>query len=256
MQTWLLNPVELIWILRSRFPYWTVGAKVLKKKKTWVSLTWWMYPRSIAKLSSRAPTGRIPESDTDQSQFLWVLNQWERIFAPTSIFEEDFLKVIRGLSEKKVLMPTNDSACKSSSLDKSEPSFDEKQFLHANSTGFLFLSSLNSFWTFSCGKKEASVAELDEAILNQDITLQITRLEDEFFGAKTGRRIYKFLMKKHPEFVQRITCNWPCIPIPIHWSSELMTIHQDPLCGPWYDFGPKLWISGTLVKSKKILKML
>jgi gliding motility-associated lipoprotein GldB len=95
----------------------------------------------------------------------------------------------------------------------------------------LFLSSL-MILTFSCGKKEATCT-LDEAILNQDVNLQITRLEDEFFGAKTAED-YKFLMEKHPEFVKEYL-QLDLYPNPDSLIAELLTIHQDSSMKTLYD---------------------
>jgi gliding motility-associated lipoprotein GldB len=87
-------------------------------------------------------------------------------------------------------------------------------------------------FAFACRKKEAT-CELDEAILNQDVSLQITRLEDEFFGAKTAED-YKLLMEKHPEFVKEY------LQLDLYGSSdsliaELLTIHQDSTMRTLYD---------------------
>jgi gliding motility-associated lipoprotein GldB len=95
----------------------------------------------------------------------------------------------------------------------------------------LFLSSL-IILAFSCGKKEA-ICELDEAILDQDINLQITRLEDEFFGAKTAED-YKFLMEKHPEFVNEYL-QLDLYPNSDSLISALLTIHQDSTMRTLYD---------------------
>jgi gliding motility-associated lipoprotein GldB len=86
--------------------------------------------------------------------------------------------------------------------------------------------------TFACGKKETT-CELDEAILDQDINLQITRLEDEFFGAKTADD-YKFLMEKHPEFVKEYL-QLDLYPNSDSLIVELLTIHQDSTMRTLYD---------------------
>jgi gliding motility-associated lipoprotein GldB len=92
--------------------------------------------------------------------------------------------------------------------------------------------SLISLLTFACGKKEATCT-LDEAILDQDINLQITRLEDEFFGAKTADD-YKFLMEKHPEFVKEYL-QLDLYPNSDSLIAELLTIHQDSTMRTLYD---------------------
>lgn len=85
---------------------------------------------------------------------------------------------------------------------------------------------------FACGKKEATCA-LDEAILNQDITLQITRLEDDFFGAKTAED-YKFLLEQYPEFVKEYL-QLDLYPDQDSLISALITIHQDSSMRILYD---------------------
>jgi gliding motility-associated lipoprotein GldB len=94
---------------------------------------------------------------------------------------------------------------------------------------FFFLILLLAF---ACGKKEAT-CELDEAILNQEVNLKITRLEDEFFGAKTAED-YKFLMEKHPEFVKEYL-QLDLYPNQDSLISELITIHQDSTMRTLYD---------------------
>ena len=56
------------------------------------------------------------------------------------------------------------------------------------------------FLVFSCGKKEGP-CELDPEILDQDLEVTITRLEDEFFAAKTSQD-FLFLLEKYPDFAQ------------------------------------------------------
>jgi len=94
---------------------------------------------------------------------------------------------------------------------------------------FFFLISLLAF---ACGKKEAT-CELDEAILSQDVNLKITRLEDEFFGAKTAAD-YKFLMEKHPEFVKEYL-QLDLYPNQDSLISALFNIHQDSTMRILYD---------------------
>ena len=53
---------------------------------------------------------------------------------------------------------------------------------------------------FSCGKKEV-VCELDSEILDQDLTLEIVRLEDEFFTAES-KEDFEFLLEKYPDFAE------------------------------------------------------
>lgn len=54
---------------------------------------------------------------------------------------------------------------------------------------------------FSCGKKETT-CELDSDILSQKPTVEIVRLEDEFFAAKSKEDI-AHLLEKYPDFADR-----------------------------------------------------
>jgi gliding motility-associated lipoprotein GldB len=85
---------------------------------------------------------------------------------------------------------------------------------------------------FACSKKEAT-CDLDESTLNQNVSLQIIRLEDDFFGSKTAED-YKLLMEKHPEFVEEY------LQLDLYANSdsliaELLTIHQDSTMRTLYD---------------------
>ncbi|HAS57542.1 MULTISPECIES: gliding motility lipoprotein GldB [Algoriphagus] len=77
---------------------------------------------------------------------------------------------------------------------------------------------------FSCGKKEET-CQLDEDILDQELELTITRLEQEFFSAKT-QEDFSFLLEKHPEFTQ-IYLQADLYPSLDTLASELLAIHQD-----------------------------
>lgn len=63
---------------------------------------------------------------------------------------------------------------------------------------FLMISLMGFF---SCGKKETP-CELDSDILSQKPTVEIVRLEDEFFAAKTAEDIHH-LIEKYPDFADR-----------------------------------------------------
>ena len=54
---------------------------------------------------------------------------------------------------------------------------------------------------FSCGKKETA-CELDSDILSQKPTVEIVRLEDEFFAAKSKEDL-AHLLEKYPDFADR-----------------------------------------------------
>ncbi|MEP0710433.1 gliding motility lipoprotein GldB [Algoriphagus sp.] len=88
---------------------------------------------------------------------------------------------------------------------------------------YLFFS-LFLILAFACGKKETP-CELSSDILNQDVNLQITRIDKEFFDAKsTGD--FKFLMEEHPEFTKEYL-QLDLYPSPDSLAAELLAIHQD-----------------------------
>jgi gliding motility-associated lipoprotein GldB len=62
---------------------------------------------------------------------------------------------------------------------------------------------LTSFFLtlFSCGKKN-TICELDGEILKNNPPLEIVRLEDEFFAAKSKEKV-NYLLEKYPEFAER-----------------------------------------------------
>ena len=62
---------------------------------------------------------------------------------------------------------------------------------------------LTSFFLllFSCGKKN-TICELDEEILEKKPNLEIVRLENEFFAAKSIEEV-NYLLEKYPEFADR-----------------------------------------------------
>lgn len=64
---------------------------------------------------------------------------------------------------------------------------------------FLLMSIFFVF--FSCGKKE-TVCELDKDIIRKKPNLEIIRLEDEFFAAKSQMEV-NLLLEKYPEFADR-----------------------------------------------------
>jgi gliding motility-associated lipoprotein GldB len=74
---------------------------------------------------------------------------------------------------------------------------------------------------------------LDPDILDQDIDLSITRLEDEFFGANTVKD-YLFLLDKHPEFAE-VYLQESMYFSPDSLAASLLEIHQDSALRVLYD---------------------
>ncbi|MHA7130725.1 gliding motility lipoprotein GldB [Algoriphagus namhaensis] len=70
--------------------------------------------------------------------------------------------------------------------------------MHLVRSTFSKILPLSLLLIFSCGPEEQK-CELDEEILSSDLTVQITRLEDDFFSAKTPEDFF-YLMEKYPEF--------------------------------------------------------
>lgn len=85
---------------------------------------------------------------------------------------------------------------------------------------------------FACGKKNQS-CELDPRILDQDIDLSITRLEDEFFGANTVKD-YLLLLDKHPEFAE-VYLQKSMYSSPDSLAASLLEVHQDSALRVLYD---------------------
>ncbi|MBA4300762.1 gliding motility-associated lipoprotein GldB [Algoriphagus alkaliphilus] len=85
---------------------------------------------------------------------------------------------------------------------------------------------------FACGKKNQT-CELDPDILDQDIDLSITRLEDEFFGANTVKD-YLFLLEKHPEFAE-VYLQESMYFSPDSLAASLLEVHQDSALRVLYD---------------------
>lgn len=77
---------------------------------------------------------------------------------------------------------------------------------------------------FACGKKEET-CELSSVILNQDLTLNITRLENDFFEVKTYEE-FKYLFEEHPEFTKEYL-QMDLYPSPDSLAAELLAVHQD-----------------------------
>jgi gliding motility-associated lipoprotein GldB len=85
---------------------------------------------------------------------------------------------------------------------------------------------------FACGKKNQT-CELDPDILDQEVELSVTRLEDEFFGAKTVKD-YLFLLDKHPEFAE-VYLQESMYFSPDSLAANLLEVHQDSALRVLYD---------------------
>ncbi len=85
---------------------------------------------------------------------------------------------------------------------------------------------------FACGKKE-EVCELDPEILDQDLEVKITRLEDAFFAAKTSDDI-SFLLEKYPDFAKAYFQSADEYS-PDSLAANLLQVHQDPAMRELYD---------------------
>ncbi|HSF53670.1 MAG TPA: gliding motility lipoprotein GldB [Algoriphagus sp.] len=88
------------------------------------------------------------------------------------------------------------------------------------------------FLAVACGKKE-EVCELDPEILDQDLEVSITRLEDEFFEAKSTQD-FLFLLDKHPEFSETYL-EESTYASPDSLAANLLQVHQDSAMRVLYD---------------------
>lgn len=86
---------------------------------------------------------------------------------------------------------------------------------------FLMVSMIGFF---SCEKKETA-CELDSDILSKKPTVEIVRLEDEFFAAKTAEEIHH-LIEKYPDFADRFL-EKGLYPNQDSLVSVLLTAHTD-----------------------------
>ncbi len=85
---------------------------------------------------------------------------------------------------------------------------------------------------FGCSKKKED-CKLDEAILNQDIDIQLTRLEDDFFAASSAED-FKFLFEKHPEFTSQYL-EAGLYSDQDSLINDLLVLHQDSAMRVLYD---------------------
>src|SRR5690606_33173948 len=85
---------------------------------------------------------------------------------------------------------------------------------------------------FACGNKEES-CKLDPEILNQDLNVTVTRLEDEFFAAKSAEDV-SFLLEKYPDFA-RVYFQSAENYSPDSLAANLLAVHQDSAMRELYD---------------------
>lgn len=95
---------------------------------------------------------------------------------------------------------------------------------------FIFLLLILAF---ACGKKEDENCELSPEILDQDLTVSINRLEQDFFEAKSVDE-FKYLFEEHPEFTKEYL-QMDLYPSPDTLAAELLAIHQDSSMKVLYD---------------------
>ncbi|MCE7055902.1 gliding motility lipoprotein GldB [Algoriphagus sp. AGSA1] len=95
-----------------------------------------------------------------------------------------------------------------------------------------FIPFLVLLLAFSCGKKDESCG-LSSEILEQDLTIEITRLEQDFFKAKSEQD-FSYLFEKHPEFAGEYL-QMDLYPNPDSLAKELLAIHQDSIMRTLYD---------------------
>jgi len=103
--------------------------------------------------------------------------------------------------------------------------------MRISSTRYLYFPFI-LILAFACGKKEED-CELSQEILDQDLSLKITRLEKEFFTAKSAEE-FKYLFEEHPEFAKEYLQE-DLYPSPDSLAAELLAIHQDSSMQVLYD---------------------
>jgi gliding motility-associated lipoprotein GldB len=118
-------------------------------------------------------------------------------------------------------------------LSQGIPNFGQKiSKMTYLSNRFFFTATLVAILFSSC-KKTAADCELDPDILDRDMSLTITKLEDEFFQAETEQD-FLYLMDKYPEFTKSY------LEADLYGSKdslakELFLAHQDPGLRALYD---------------------
>ncbi|RAI95136.1 gliding motility lipoprotein GldB [Algoriphagus yeomjeoni] len=101
--------------------------------------------------------------------------------------------------------------------------------ISSKSYPYLFLLLIIAF---ACGKKEES-CELSSEILDQDLTVNIVRLEQDFFKAKSIDE-FKYLFEENPEFTREYL-QMDLYPSADTLAAELLAIHQDSSMRVLYD---------------------
>ena len=84
----------------------------------------------------------------------------------------------------------------------------------------------------ACSKKNET-CELDPEILELDLNVKITRLEDDFFGAESAQD-YLFLLDKYPDFAESYL-QQSLYFSPDSLAASLLDIHQDSALRVLYD---------------------
>ncbi|SEF83636.1 gliding motility lipoprotein GldB [Algoriphagus boritolerans] len=88
------------------------------------------------------------------------------------------------------------------------------------------------FLVVACGKKNET-CELDPKILDQDLDVTVTRLEDAFFGAQSTQD-YLFLLDKYPDFAE-LYLQQSLYFSPDSLAANLLEVHQDSALRVLYD---------------------
>ncbi len=108
----------------------------------------------------------------------------------------------------------------------------------------------------ACDKKEEN-CELSQEILDQDLTVEVTRLEKEFFTAKSIGEL-NHLFEEHPEFAKEYL-QMDLYPNSDNLAEDLLTIHQDSSMRILYDsvqqvYGDFLEVEKELETAFKAIK--
>ncbi len=90
-----------------------------------------------------------------------------------------------------------------------------------------------SLLTFFACKSDPESCELDQEILDHDLEVSITRLEDEFFGANSTED-FLFLLDKYPDFAS-IYLQESLYESPESLAASLVEVHQDSALRVLYD---------------------
>ncbi|MDR7131547.1 gliding motility-associated lipoprotein GldB [Algoriphagus sp. 4150] len=109
---------------------------------------------------------------------------------------------------------------------------------------------------FACGKKEEN-CELSQEILAQDLTVTVTRLEQDFYNAQSAEE-FNYLLEKHPEFTKEYL-QMDLYPNSDSLAEDLLVIHQDSAMHVLYDsvqhmYGDFLEVEKELETAFKAIK--